>query len=41
VQLIHAAALDEFGHDIRLLNGAADLQVRGPKNGFSDAALSH
>ncbi len=37
VQLIHSAALDEFGRGIRLLNGAADLQVLGPRAGFSDA----
>lgn len=36
VQLIHAAALDEFGRGIRLLNGAADLQVLGARAGFSD-----
>ncbi|MBK5964358.1 ABC transporter permease [Thiocystis minor] len=36
VQLIHAAALDEFGRGIRLLNGAADLQVLGSRAGFSD-----
>ncbi|NEX22291.1 ABC transporter permease [Thiorhodococcus mannitoliphagus] len=37
VQLIHSAALDEFGRGIRLLNGAADLQALGPRDGFSDA----
>ncbi|MBZ0072123.1 MAG: FtsX-like permease family protein, partial [Gammaproteobacteria bacterium] len=38
VQLIHSAALEEFGHDLRLLAGEADLQVLGPRGGF-DAAL--
>ena len=37
VQLIHAAALDEFGRGMRLLNGEADLQVVGPQSGFDDA----
>jgi putative ABC transport system permease protein len=37
VQLIHAAALDEFGRGMRLLSGEADLQVVGPRAGFDDA----
>lgn len=37
VQLIHSAALDEFGRGMRLLNGEADLQVVGPRGGFDDA----
>lgn len=37
VQLIHSAALDEFGRGIRLISGEADLQVIGPRNGFDDA----
>lgn len=37
VQLIHDAALDEFGHGLRLLAGEADLQVLGPREGFDDA----
>ncbi len=37
VQLIHAAALDEFGRGLRLLSGEADLQVVGPSAGFDDA----
>ena len=37
VQLIHAAALDEFGRGMRLLSGEADLQVVGPQSGFDDA----
>lgn len=37
VQLIHGAALDEFGRGMRLLAGEADLQVLGPRGGFDDA----
>ena len=37
VQLIHAAALDEFGRGLRLISGEADLQVVGPQSGFDDA----
>lgn len=37
VQLIHAAALDEFGRGMRLLSGEADLQVVGPRGGFDNA----
>lgn len=37
VELIHAAALDEFGRGMRLLSGEADLQVLGPQAGFDDA----
>jgi len=37
VQLIHDAALDEFGHGLRLLSGEADLQVVGPQSGFDEA----
>ncbi|MEY6432557.1 FtsX-like permease family protein [Thioalkalicoccus limnaeus] len=36
VQLIHAAAIDEFGRGLRLLSGEADLQVVGPRSGFDD-----
>lgn len=36
VQLIHGAALDEFGRGIRLLSGEADLQVVGPRSGFAE-----
>ena len=36
VQLIHVAALDEFGRGMRLLAGEADLQVLGPRGGFDD-----
>lgn len=37
VQLIHQAALDEFGRGSRQLAGAADLQVVGGADGFDDA----
>lgn len=37
VQLIHSAALDEFGRGMRLLSGTADLQIVGAQNGFDDA----
>ncbi len=37
VQLIHSAALDEFGRGMRLLSGEADLQVVGPRAGFDEA----
>ncbi|HRP23520.1 ABC transporter permease [Thauera sp.] len=36
VQLIHGAALDEFGRGVRLLSGEADLQVVGPREGFDE-----
>lgn len=37
VQLIHSAALDEFGRGMRLLSGEADLQVVGPRAGFDES----
>lgn len=37
VQLIHAAALDEFGRGMRELAGEADLQVRAGRSGFDEA----
>lgn len=37
VQLIHAAALGEFDRAMRVLAGAADLQVVGPDSGFDEA----
>nr|WP_246265588.1 FtsX-like permease family protein [Aromatoleum diolicum] len=40
VQLIHGAALDEFGRGMRLLAGEADLQVFGPRAGFDDAVYA-
>ncbi|HJV27282.1 MAG TPA: FtsX-like permease family protein [Aromatoleum sp.] len=36
VQLIHDAALDEFGRGLRSLAGAVDLQLTGPRTGFDD-----
>lgn len=36
VQLIHGAALDEFGRGMRELAGEADLQVRGGREGFDE-----
>ncbi len=36
VQVIHQAALDEFGRGVRSLAGAADLQVAGPASGFDE-----
>ena len=40
VQLIHAAALDEFGRGMRLLAGNADLQLVGPRDGFDEAVFA-
>ncbi|HAF56031.1 MAG TPA: ABC transporter permease [Thauera sp.] len=40
VQLIHAAALDEFGRGMRLLAGEADLQLVGPRDGFDEAVFA-
>ena len=37
VQLIHGAALDEFGRGTRQLAGGADLQVVGGREGFDEA----
>ncbi len=39
VQIIHSAALDEFGRGLRLLAGEADLQVVGPRGGFDDGVF--
>ena len=36
VQLISAAAVNELGQGVQFLSGAADLQVRGPRNGFDE-----
>ncbi len=36
VQIIHGAALEEFGRGMRLLAGEADLQVVGPRAGFDE-----
>lgn len=40
VQLIHAAALDEFGRGMRLVAGEADLQLVGPREGFDEAVFA-
>ena len=37
VQLIHAAAIDEFGRGVRLIAGEVDLQLVGPRDGFDEA----
>ena len=37
VQLIHTAAIDEFGRGMRLIAGEADLQLVGPRDGFDEA----
>lgn len=39
VQLIHGAALDEFGRGMRLVAGEADLQLVGPRDGFDEAVF--
>ena len=36
VQVVHEAALSEFGRGVRTLAGAADLQVVGPRGGFDE-----
>ena len=36
VQVVHQAALAEFGRGLRTLAGAADLQVVGPRQGFDE-----
>ncbi|TAH47010.1 MAG: ABC transporter permease [Betaproteobacteria bacterium] len=36
VQIIHGAALDEFGQGIRRMSGVADLQVVGAREGFDE-----
>ncbi|MBS0511817.1 MAG: ABC transporter permease [Proteobacteria bacterium] len=37
VQIIHGAALAEFGQGVRRMSGVADLQVVGPREGFDEA----
>ncbi len=37
VQLIHSAALDEFGRGMRTLSGSAELQLVGGREGFDEA----
>lgn len=36
VQAVHEAALDEFGRGLRAMAGTTDLQVVGPRGGFSE-----
>ncbi len=40
VQLIHTAAIDEFGRGMRLIAGEADLQLVGPRDGFDEAVYA-
>jgi putative ABC transport system permease protein len=40
VNTLHASALDEIDRAARLLAGAADWQVKGPRNGFDDATYA-
>jgi len=40
VTLVNASAVDEFGNALRTLAGAADLELRGPRNGFDEAAFA-
>ena len=40
VNTLHASALDEIDRAARLLAGAADHQVKGPRNGFTDEAFA-
>jgi putative ABC transport system permease protein len=40
VHTLHASALDEIDRAARSLAGTADLQVRGPRNGFDDALFA-
>ena len=37
VQLINAAAVNELAQGVRMLSGDADLEVRGPRDGFAEA----
>ena len=37
---IHSSALDEIGRAARTLAGTADLELRGPRNGFDDALFA-
>ena len=40
VHTVHTSALAEIDHAARTLAGSADLQVRGPRNGFDDALFA-
>ena len=41
VHTIHTSALAEIGRAASALTGKADLEIRGPRNGFDDAAFAH
>lgn len=40
VHTVHSSALAEIDRAARALSGAADLEVRGPRNGFDDALFA-
>jgi len=40
VHTVHTSALAEIDHAARTLAGSADLQLRGPRNGFDDALFA-
>jgi putative ABC transport system permease protein len=40
VHTVHSSALAEIDRAARTLAGAADLEVRGPRNGFDDAVFA-
>lgn len=40
VALVNASAADEFSGALRTLAGAADLELRGPRNGFAEDAYA-
>jgi putative ABC transport system permease protein len=40
VHTVHSSALAEIDRAARLLAGAADLEIRGPRNGFDDALFA-
>ncbi len=40
VHTVHTSALAEIDRSARALAGAADVEIRGPRNGFDDAAFA-
>ena len=40
VALVNASAVEEFGSALRTLAGAADIEIRGPRNGFDEMAYA-
>ncbi len=40
VQAVHEAALVEFGHGLRTMSGETDLQVVGPRGGFTEEVFA-